>query len=112
MQRRPFARFTVASELRVEALSERNTVRPGGIIRRDISAQPQPNDLRAFSFDVNLVVCGRLRSGMQRVHGLLLAVDNVLVDAVLDVRAPIGLTEDPTHVCFIFCKQQRNLTLA
>ena len=43
------------------------------------------------------------------VHRPCLAVDNVVVDAVLDIRAAVGNPEDALRVGLIFGEQQRHV---
>ncbi len=47
-----------------------------------------------------------------RVHGLLPTVDDVVVDAVLDVRAAVGHAEDALGVGLVLREQQRRVAFA
>jgi hypothetical protein len=49
---------------------------------------------------------------MLRVHSVLLAVDDVLIDAVFDIRAHILLLEDSLRVCLVFGEKLWRFTLA
>ena len=53
---------------------------------RDV-VKPQPNHLAFAGVDGQAIMGRGLRPVLLRVHGLRLAVDDVVVDAVLDVRA-------------------------
>ena len=47
-----------------------------------------------------------------RVHRVLLAVDDVVVDAVLDVGTAVGNAEDALRVGFVLGEQQRRVAVA
>ena len=54
----------------------------------------------------------RLGALLLRVHRLFLAVDDVVVDAVLDVGAAVGHAEDALRVGLVLREQQRRVALA
>src|SRR3984885_1909737 len=69
----------------------------GSVKSRSIQAvplQPQSHGCRASSRDIEQVVCGGLGAGLRRVDGGSTAVQQEVVDAVLDKGGSVGGTED------------------
>src|SRR5206468_3887188 len=52
------------------------------------------------------------RPRAKRVHSTLLAMDDVLIDAILDVGASISLTKNPFHIGVVLGEEQRHLPFA
>ena len=68
--------------------------------------QPEPNHLAFAGLDRQPIMGRGLRPLLLRIHRVLLAVDDVVVDAVLDVGGAIGHAEDALRVGFVFREQQ------
>src|SRR2546425_3069592 len=73
--------------------------------------EAEPNDLALARADAQVIVRGGFRPLLVRVHSLTLAVDEVVVDAVLDVRAAAGGSEDALRVGLVLREQQGRVTL-
>ena len=84
-------------------------LRGGG--RRD-AAEPEPNHLAFAGRHVQVIMRGGLRPFLLGIHGLLATVDDVVVDAILDVWAAIGDAENALGVRFVFGKEQWHGPLA
>ena len=54
----------------------------------------------------------RLGPVLLRVHGAVLAVDDEVVDAVLDIRGAVRDAEDPLRVGLVLREEQRDVALA
>ena len=75
--------------------------------------EPQPNHLATRpGCTVSAIVGRHLGPVLLRIHRVLLAVDDVVVDAVLDVGTAVGHAEDPLRVGFVLGEQQRHVALA
>ena len=57
------------------------------------------------------MVCSRLRAGTGGVNGTRIPVDEVIIDAVLDVWARIGLAKYALVVRFVLRKKKRHLSV-
>src|SRR5215469_15330998 len=57
--------------------------------------EPQPNRCFLTCVDLQLVMAGNLGACMRRVHGILLSMNDVLVDSVFHIWTCIGSAEDP-----------------
>ena len=53
-----------------------------------------------------------LGPGLLRIHGVRLAVDDEVVDAVLDEGRSVLPAEEPLRVGFVFREQQGSLAIA
>ena len=71
--------------------------------------EPQAHDLGCTGVDGQAVMRCRLGPLLRGVHCLCLAVDNVVVDAVLDVGAVVGDSEETLRVGVVFREQQRHV---
>ena len=58
-----------------------------------------------------MMVCSRLRAGTGGVNGTRIPVDEVIIDAVLDVWAHIGLAKNALVVRFILRKKKGHLSV-
>src|SRR5439155_20213067 len=74
--------------------------------------KPEPNDLALAGADAQVIVRGGFRPLLVRVHGVTLAVDEVVVDAVLDVRAAAGSSEDALRVGLVLREQEGRVSVA
>src|SRR3989441_5897591 len=74
--------------------------------------EAEPNDLALAGADAQVIVRGGFRPLLVRVHGVTLAVDEVVVDAVLDVRAAAGSSEDALRVGLVLREQEGRVSLA
>src|SRR4029079_12806186 len=79
---------------------------------RGLVAQPQANYLTRAGADRNAGMGARVRRLPRRVRHVVLAVDDVVVDAVLDVGAAVGHAEDPLRVGLVLGEQQLRLARA
>ena len=107
--------FLVAEPERVrKGTAERRGALPVFLSERPRSAitQTQPNHLTCARLDRHAVMGCGLRPFMLRVYGIPLAVDNVVVDAVLDIRTAIGNAEDALRVSFVFREQKCRIAVA
>ena len=89
----------------------RIAIAPRGGRRRD-AAEPEPNHLAFAGRHAQVIMRGDLRPLLLGIHGLLAAVDDVVVDAVLDVWAAIGDAENALGVRFVFGEEQWHVPLA
>src|SRR5258708_4864797 len=80
-------------------------------VRCDI-AQAQPDDFAFSSGHGHAVMRGGLGAGLLGVHRPGLAVDDDVVDGVLDERRAVLAAEKLSRVRFIFRKEQRRLAVA
>src|SRR5438034_6911925 len=74
--------------------------------------EAEPNDLALAGADAQVIVRGGFRPLLVRVHGVTLAVDEVVVDAVLDVRAAAGSSEDALRVGLVLREQEGRVSVA
>jgi hypothetical protein len=79
--------------------------------RRDV-AEPEGYQLALARVHGQAVVDRDLGALLLRVHGPILAVGDVVVDAVLDVRGPVGDAEDPLRVGLVLGEEEVRRPLA
>ena len=85
----------------------------GSLLLRRGAREPHANHLGLTGADGDLVVCRDLRPLPAGVHGILAAVDDAVVDAVLDVRALVLLSrKEPLVVRFVLGEEQRHVAFA
>ena len=80
--------------------------------RRRATSQAQPDHLAFAGLHRQPVVGRGLGARLLRVHRVRLAVDDEVVDPVLDVRAAVGHAEDPLRVRLVLGEQQRRIAVA
>ena len=84
-----------------------------GLLVRRRAREAHANHLGLTGADGDLVVCRDLRALPAGVHGILAAVDDAVVDAVLHVRALVLLPRKESLVVgFVLGEQQRNVAFA
>ena len=74
--------------------------------------ESQANSAPAARVDRVAIVRGGFRALPLRIHGVLLALHKVIVDAVLDVGGAVRDPEDPLRVRFILREQERDVPIA
>ena len=84
---------------------------PQGQRGRRLVAQAQTNHSTLARIDRALVMDGHLRTRFVRVDDAVLAVDDVIVDAVLDEGTAIGHPEDALRVGLVLREQQGRFAL-
>ena len=60
---------------------------------------------------VELIVRSGLRPRLLGIHGVLLTLDDVVVDAILDVRSPVGDAENSLGVGFVLREKERDIPI-
>ena len=73
--------------------------------------QPKAHNGRLPRLHPQFVVSGHFRAGLFGVYGAAVSMNNVIVDAVLDVLAGIGCSEDAFVVGLVFREQERHVSL-
>ena len=86
-------------------------ITPGGGRRRD-AAEPEPYHLAFAGRHVQVIIRRDLRPFLLGIDGILATVDDVVVDAILDVWAAIGDAKNALGVRFVFGKEQWHGSLA
>ena len=102
-------RYLLRHGLRSRGPSSAASLRQIG--RRDVG-QPQPHGLPLARVDRQAIVRRRLRSLVLRIDRVILAVNDAVVDAVLDVGRAIGNAENTLRVRFVFGEQHRHFAFA
>src|SRR5262249_8725572 len=82
-----------------------------GTGRRDL-AEPEPHHLALTGVHRQPIMRRDLGAFLFRVHGHFLAVDDVVIDAVLDIRRPVGDAEDPLAISLVLGEEQRRFPIA
>ncbi len=74
--------------------------------------EPQPNHFGLARRKFQTVPGRHLGPGLSRVHGVLTAVNDVFVDAILDVRAGASSLENPLVIRLVLREKQLLCALA
>ena len=86
-------------------------VRPQDVGRTDLG-EAQANDAMSARLDGEAIVGRGFRARPPGIHGLRPAQDHAVVDAVLDVRGPVGDAEDALRVGLVLREQEGHISVA
>src|SRR5689334_15034560 len=74
--------------------------------------QSEADRLASTACDVEDVVRGSLGALVRVIDGVVPAGDDIVVERILRVRRPVGLTPEPLRVAFVLSEEQLRRTLA